>query len=376
MATTIEDLEKRIATDYEALETRLRVKDEVISGLDRANKALMDQLKQQWVPVQIIGSVLGVLMAAAFTYQVFRAEEIRQNAEKSETVAKELTESTRQFASGVNSQAKVLADIADSLAQSNEGYRKYTAGRYADAAVNAEAAYSELRRASYEIEGIASVAPPAPAKAADLPSVRAADLVTPLGDAVKDARFAAASLLALSYYSAKETDEAGRIADELVLLDAHRFEGYHFRALVHDRQHRPLAEIAADYELSAAHKSGPNVDLMNLSEIYFRIAKYGESIERGEQYKAADVNGPPTFRLACDVFITLSHYVLGTGNGDLAELKKRIGESPTLSFKSTVSAQYEFTFVDDYEKNGLPLVNPPERRAAIKELLEWLRDHA
>jgi hypothetical protein len=357
--------------DVDELRGRMMLKDEAIKGFSDANKALADQFRARWTPVQVASAALAALFALTFGYTILKTENIeRLNKEMTDEIS-HLQNAKRELEEGARAQADVVAIIALALSESNEGYRKASQERFAEAAVIGKRMIDALEGAKTLVRDVDArhrVGRHA-GEVKDAP-FEASEIVNPLDKAINNAMFAAKGLYALSKFSIGEYEVAAQTAGELIQLDSKRYEGYHYRAISGEHTGRSRPEIIDDYAKSASLKDGPNVDLINLAELYFVSSDFPNAAVTAGRYLATD--SAPTREFKAALLFLQNGARFAMGQIDDQELAATLAEMKKLHPKFS-DDNYDLTKLTEYQKGGLQALSSQKVKAALGNIIDWMR---
>ncbi len=319
-SSRIESLERRL----EGVVDRIRLKDEHIATLQEANRALVEQFRSRWTGPQLAMSAMTAVFVLTFGYQLVKATELERIHAQSESALDALQAVGKELVDGTQSQANILASLAEAIELTSQGQRRINQGRVTEGLIEVQRALEAVKRGnailddlkkkdrgrksdtnSRNREGIALVA---------------ADLALPLEQAIRDAEFFAQGTLATGRFENGDYTLVAAVGSTLIELDSKRWEGYHFRALGTGHAGGDLRASIVDYEHSVQLKNQVNIDNLNLAEVYFVTGDYDKASQAAQRYLGADAHPPATLKKVAELYAAASRR--GKGHMSHEEFEK------------------------------------------------------
>jgi hypothetical protein len=149
-SSRIESLEQRL----EGVVDRVRLKDEHIAALQEANRGLMEQFRSRWTGPQLAMSAMTVVFVLTFGYQLVKATELERVHEQSVMALDALRTVHKELVDGTQSQASILASLAEAIELTNFGQRRINQGRVTEGLAEVQKALESLRKASGILGGL------------------------------------------------------------------------------------------------------------------------------------------------------------------------------------------------------------------------------
>jgi len=306
-------------TDYAHLEREVRnldreieSRDQVIELLTAANATLQDQLKARIHLPQLLMPILGLLLAAAFGYQVIRSAQVEALITKSEDQLRLMEESAAVISQSSALQGEVASRFVKAMVFSEAASIHNSLKEHLESLHELERAIEQLDLASAIIDE---------QKERGKSRETLFDVVVPLEGAVSNLFFGVYDRYARVQYELENFGLVEKAGATMVILEPDRWEGYHWVGLGRLEQRNLGAKTVENLMRSLQLKPEKNSDAINLAELHLLNGNVQAAEASAERFQPEPAG--PTSRSALAAFYRAYSRFL-RGEAEVAEVETAI----------------------------------------------------